>query len=72
MTTPNLHQLRVVDEHLDLRCKITRLAAFINHSPIYETLPGAEQNRLRRQLAVMRLYLEVLAERIQAFGEAAA
>lgn len=61
------HQLRVIGEHIELAEKINLLARFVL-GPIFPTLPAAEKNRLLRQRAVMSLYLDVLAERIAAFG----
>lgn len=60
------HQQRVVEEHADLKEKVTRLQAFTD-TPIFAGLPKAECNRLYRQLVWMEAYRDVLAERIAAF-----
>jgi hypothetical protein len=65
---PNMqpHQERVVAEMKELDEKIVKLDTF-RHSPLYETLPDAERDRLTRQYAHMKDYSNVLAERIVAF-----
>jgi hypothetical protein len=60
------HQERVVAEMKELDEKIVKLDTF-RHSPIYDTLPDAERDRLTRQYAHMKDYSNVLAERIAAF-----
>lgn len=60
------HQERVVAEKSELDEKIVKLTSFIGGS-IYRTLPEQEQSRLNRQLEAMRLYSNVLTERIDAF-----
>ena len=69
MTHPGLapHQHRVVVEKEDLDDRLDKLNAFFSTS-IFDTLPVTEQARLRRQAVAMRIYSEVLDERIQAFG----
>lgn len=64
------HQERVVAERDELQGKVERLETFIGRGspgPIFTKLPVAEQCRLDRQFALMRLYLAVLNERIQEF-----
>ena len=61
------HQQRVVDEKLALSDKLDKLETFHN-TVIYAGLPPAEQSRLTRQLYIMKLYEQVLAERISAFA----
>lgn len=63
------HQLRVVEEKAELDTKATALSNFIGHSPIFETLDGAEQERLREQNDIMWQYSEILGARIAAFAE---
>ena len=69
MTHPGLapHQHRVVVEKEDLDDRLDKLNAFFGTS-IFGALPVTEQARLRRQAVAMRIYSEVLDERIQAFG----
>lgn len=67
MTAP--HQQRVIDEHAELSDRVEKLSAFIAASAIFPKLDAAERSRLRRQLALMSQYADVLAERIKAFGQ---
>lgn len=60
------HQMRVVDENTELAAKIERLEAFIG-SPEYHALGGPDQFLLRKQVMVMREYLDILALRISRF-----
>jgi hypothetical protein len=62
------HQQRVVDEKAELSDKLDRLEAF-KGGAIWLSLPPAERIRLNRQLLIMRLYEQVLAERISSFSE---
>lgn len=62
------HQERVVAEKNDLGEKLNKLKAFIMESPIFTTLPAAEQKRLNRQYDAMLEYFKILGERITAFG----
>ena len=61
----NMHayQERVVTEKRELDERADRLEQFIKS----RTLPAVEQERMRRQLVIMRKYSEVLGERIAAF-----
>ena len=61
-----LQHQRVLDEKTELSDKLDRLESF-EGSAIYSSLPPAEQSRLTRQLLIMRLYEQVLSERISAF-----
>lgn len=61
------HQERVVVERDELSEKITKLSGFVNDNPVFTMLPSAEQDRLRRQFAIMRQHEDVLNERIVAF-----
>ena len=60
------HQQRVVDEKTELSDKLDKLETFHDGS-IFAGLPPAEQTRLTRQLFIMKLYEQVLSERISAF-----
>lgn len=59
-------QERVVKERDELLDKTEKLAVFIERSVIHKSLPEEEQSRLSRQLGVMKLYLAILDERIEA------
>lgn len=61
------HQQRVVEEKRQVTERLEKLEAFLD-SEIYAKLPHQEQTRLSRQLLIMQLYEQVLAERISAFG----
>ena len=63
-----VYQARVMAEKEDLDAKIDRLQAFIE-TPKFKDLSTAEQRRMRRQIAIMGLYSDVLDERILAFEE---
>jgi hypothetical protein len=60
------YQKRVVEEKLDLDVRLFRLSSFLPTELFYET-SEAEQMRLQRQEMLMRLYSQVLGERIAAF-----
>ena len=60
------HQQRVVTELDELCDKTDKLELFAN-SMIFNTLEYAERTRLSRQLMIMKLYQQVLSERIAAF-----
>lgn len=60
------HQQRVVDEKAELDEKMDKLTAFMD-TPIFATVPAAEQERLVMQLMHMGSYTAVLHERIAAF-----
>lgn len=60
------HQTRVVDEKTQLDEKLDKLLDFL-HTSLFETLPQAEQNRLKLQSMIMAAYSEVLRQRIGAF-----
>ena len=61
------HQERVVAEKADLDYKRARLTSFIEGNT-YRALDESEQSRLNKQLEVMRLYSNILGERITAFN----
>lgn len=60
------HQERVVAEKEELSDKLDKLETF-EGGAVYSSLPPAEQSRLSRQLLIMKLYEQVLSERISAF-----
>lgn len=64
------YQQRVLDEREELHQRIERLGAFLllesgQHAPT--AVSEAEFNRLRRQIAPMQAYRDILDERIAAF-----
>lgn len=63
------HEQRIVSEKAELDTKATALSQFIGHSPIFETLDPAEQERLKAQNDIMWQYSEILGARITAFAE---
>jgi len=60
------HQQRVVDEKKELDDKRGKLIVFFN-TPIFADLEQSEKDRLRLQHSVMKLYSEILGQRIAAF-----
>jgi hypothetical protein len=60
------HEQRVVDEKKELDEKLYKLNQFIG-GEIFLSLPYAERERLGRQSGVMRMYSEILQERITHF-----
>ena len=60
------HQERVVAEKTELDDKREKLLRFFM-GDIYKTLPADEQDRLSRQETAMKLYSDILSERIAAF-----
>ncbi len=61
------HQKRVIDERNELDDKRNKLSAFIGGSQVFKGLPEQEQIRLRRQIAIMDEYFDILQERIASF-----
>lgn len=61
------HQQRVVDEQAELDAKRANLRAFIDSSPVFDSLSEDEKERLVRQHSCMTEYSEILGERIAAF-----
>lgn len=63
------HQQRVVDEYNELETKWQALTELLTDQPRIERLniPADELARLRRQHTYMRLYRDVLSERIAGF-----
>lgn len=60
------HQQRVVDERADLEERREKLRAFIESSPVFDTLPEAERERLFRQHSCMADLTVILTQRINA------
>lgn len=61
-----MYQHRVVNEKTDLDDRLEKLEGFIGCT-VFRGLPAAEQDRLNRQVVLMRALSAVLAERIEAF-----
>lgn len=61
------HQMRVIEERIQLDDKIKNLAAFFS-TETYKGLDPAEQERLTTQLGAMNEYSDILAQRIVAFN----
>lgn len=70
-TYPTLlpHQLRVVEERMQLDERRTALNEFIYRNDMYWTLPNDERDRLVQQLDIMNRYSLILAARIWAWYE---
>ena len=60
------HEERVVIELSELSDKRTRLESFFSTS-VFKAIPLDEQRRMQRQAIIMRLYEDVLDERIAHF-----
>jgi hypothetical protein len=63
MTAP--HQERMVTELAELTEKVSKLGYFL-FGPTFNSLDLEEQRRMLKQYAYMKLYLEVLNERVKA------
>lgn len=65
-------QQRVVDEKEDLEEKMSKLCIFMDNcgtaTSVYHKLPDDEKFRMEQQRLVMRLYINILAERIAHFS----
>ena len=61
------YQIRVIKEKKKLDKKLAALNEFIA-SVGFDAVLEREQQRLRRQVEIMKLYSDVLAERISNFG----
>lgn len=64
---PLTYQDRVIDERNSVQIKIDRLDTF-TRSESFALVPIAEQDRMTRQLHIMRQYRDVLNERIGALS----
>ena len=60
-------QKRVIKEKEELLFKLDDLTTFIG-GPIYPQLDDAEKVRLKTQSEIMREYIEILSQRINAFS----
>lgn len=60
-------QQRVIDEERELDERTEKLHVFIEDSPLFVKLDKAEQSRLRNQRYIMRVYRDILRERITSF-----
>jgi hypothetical protein len=61
------YQQRAVEEHREVVQRRQKLAAAINNVADFNKFPGAEQERMKRQLRIMVEYEGVLQERIDHF-----
>lgn len=61
------HQQLVVEEAKLVFSNVEKLHAFIQESPIFETLPTNEQELLVLQISAMTLYMDVLLRRVELF-----
>ena len=61
------YQERVVAERKELNERLIKLREF-NAGRVFKQLPEAERNRLTRQCMIMTSYLDILNQRISAFG----
>ena len=59
------HVQRMVDELADLEDKVSKLDAFIESNPVYETLSDTEQHLLCAQTCAMSTYINILKLRIK-------
>lgn len=66
MVIPKPHQLRVLQEHSELKQKTEALRQFFN-TAIYEDMKVTDQDDLAEQEELMSKYLEVLERRISNF-----
>ena len=64
------HQQRVVAERDELLIKCNALGRFILFNPTFSFLSKSEQDLLRKQSEAMWQYLDILEDRITAFGGA--
>jgi len=60
------HQVRVVEEKKELDEKVNKLLVFL-FTPTFDALDESEKARLRLQHSVMKLYSDILGQRIAAF-----
>ena len=60
------YQVRVVEEKQDLDSKLEKLNLFVT-STKFDDVPLPEQERLKKQLLIMKEYSQVLSDRIAVF-----
>lgn len=65
---PHDHQVRVIGEKAELDARVHALMAFIETSPVYESLPDIERALMRDQLLHMSRYSAILQDRITLFA----
>ena len=58
------HIQRIIDEAEELNEKIKKLDAFIKDNPIFKEQSAIDQQLMKRQLTVMKEYLEILDMRL--------
>ena len=58
------HIQRIIDEAGELNEKIKKLDAFIKDNPIFKEQSAIDQQLMKRQLTVMKEYLEILDMRL--------
>jgi hypothetical protein len=61
------HEQRVVAERDEVSARLEKLTDFIANNPLFDGLPKEEQERLRAQAGVMKLYADILFRRIENF-----
>lgn len=61
------YQTRVVEEKQELDSRLEKLQLFVA-STRFDGVPNSEQERMKRQLRIMKDYSQVLSERIDAFS----
>lgn len=61
------HQIRVVNELVELTSKMSALLDFIGSDFFVKTVDIEEQKRLKQQLVVMKAYRSILTDRINNF-----
>jgi len=66
MTIPAPHQLRVLNEEAELAERVDKLYAFMV-SERFDAVPDDEQDRMEKQHEAMKVYRDVLRERIANF-----
>lgn len=60
------HQQRVIAEQKELEDKLHKLLRFFETS-VFQQIENAEQERLKKQAAIMKEYSSILIARIAAF-----
>lgn len=62
------YQQRVIDEKTELDSRLEKLSSFIGTSPNWAVVPPNEQERMKKQCAIMHSYSMILGDRIAAFS----